>query len=42
MARDGVSGSSLDLSERTFELVVCERFHLPAVVADEVMVVLTV
>ncbi len=42
MSGDGVFGLSFDLSQCTFEFVVCERFNLPAVVADEVMVVLTV
>ena len=42
MAGDGVAGSALDLVQRPLELVVGERFDLAAVVADEVVMVLSV
>jgi hypothetical protein len=42
VAGDGVARSPLDPVQRSFELVVSEGFDLPAVVADEVMVVLAV
>ncbi len=42
MAVDRVARASLDLSERTFELVVRKGLDLAAVVAHEVMVVFAV
>ena len=39
---DRIAGSTLDVAQRSFELLVCEGFDLAAVVADEVMVMFTV
>src|SRR4051812_15887931 len=41
MAGDGVAGSAFDLAQGPLELIVCECLDLAAVVADEVVVVLT-
>jgi len=42
MAGDGVAGSALDLVQGALELVVGEGFYLAAVVADEVVMMLSV
>ena len=42
MSRNRVTGLPLDLEESQFELLVCERLHLAAFIADEMMVVFAV